>query len=253
MDDKLNPTFKEVLKTKNTVAIKKMFDDIAPKYDLLNHLLSFNIDKYWRKKAIAELKDLKNKESVIIDLATGTGDLAKMIISNLAPRKLIALDVSESMLKIAGNKLSLSNTNCQISLKVEAAETLAAPSDTIDAVTVAFGVRNFNNLDLALQNIYSVLKPNAKVVIIEFSKPKNRIIGCIYRYYFSKLLPFVGRLISGHSFAYNYLIDSVQEFPSGKKFLIKMHNAGFSDTYYKSLTFGICSIYVGYKKPNTNI
>lgn len=251
MDVKLKTNFKEILKTKNTDAVKQMFDDIAPKYDLLNHLLSFNIDKYWRKKTIAELKDLKNKGSVIIDLATGTGDLAKAIVKNLMPGRLIAIDVSESMLKIAAHKLNAVNADSRIKFKVQAAECLDVPHNTIDAVTIAFGVRNFNNLHLALQNIYSVLKPNAKVVIIEFSKPKNRMAGYIYKCYFSKLLPFIGRLISGHGFAYNYLIDSVQEFPSGKNFLTKMHKAGFSDTYHKPLTFGICSIYVGYKRQNT--
>jgi len=229
---------------KSNEKISEMFDGIAPKYDLLNHLLSANLDKVWRKNAIRQIDDSENIR--ILDIATGTGDLA-LEAAKLKSGEIVGVDISERMLDIARKKVLERNTTCQIIFKIASAENLPFDAESFDYVMVAFGVRNFENLDKGLLEILRVLKPNGKVVILEFSKPDDSFFKSIYYFYFKHVLPFIGRLVSKSSFAYSYLPDSVNEFPYGNDFLLILQESGFKNTYLKKQTFGVATIYCGNK------
>ena len=239
---------------KNSSASKKeqvalMFNNIAKRYDFFNHFLSLNIDKYWRIKTIKILKQrIKvNKDSIILDIATGTGDLA-IEASKIKPKKIIGIDISTKMLKIGQEKVKQRKLDNLIELKKGDAENLNFKGSFFDAITVAFGVRNFENIQKGLSEMYRVLKPDGCAVILEFSKPKLFFIKQIYNFYFLKILPFFGRLFSQDKYAYNYLPYSVINFPTSNNFINELNKAGFINTKYLSLTFGIVTIYSGIKK-----
>jgi len=223
-----------------------MFDKIAWRYDFLNHFFSLHIDKIWRRKAVNELHGLPLDH--VLDVATGTADLAIAIQKRLHPEHITGVDISEGMLAIGKQKIEKKGLKQQISLQYGDSEALPFADHTFDAVTVAFGVRNFEHLEKGLSEMFRVLKPGGKVVILEFSIPKNRVFRSIFHFYFFRILPFVGRLVSKDTKAYSYLPDSVQSFPHGEDFKEKLENCGFDEIKIKTLFFCIASIYVGKKK-----
>ncbi|MDP6909841.1 MAG: bifunctional demethylmenaquinone methyltransferase/2-methoxy-6-polyprenyl-1,4-benzoquinol methylase UbiE [Flavobacteriales bacterium] len=224
--------------------VASMFNNIAHKYDFLNRSLSMGIDILWRKKTIKQLKELQPK--MILDVATGTGDLALEAMS-LNPEKIIGLDLSVGMLEIGKEKVAKRNLSERIEMVEGDSENLPFEDNTFDAVTVAFGVRNFENLLKGLKEINRVLRPNGKLVVLEFSQPKNFPIKQLYWFYFNNILPLFGKLLSKDDSAYTYLPESVKAFPDGQNFINVMNEAGFKRNTSKPLTFGIASIYSGLK------
>lgn len=227
---------------KKQVAI--MFDNISRRYDLLNHLLSFGIDRIWRRKAINLLKASNPK--TILDIATGTGDFAIQAL-RINPEKVIGIDISEGMVEYGRRKINKKNLNAKIELRMGDSENLAFKDNKFDAVIVAFGVRNFEKLNKGLSEMLRVLNVNGKVVILEFSKPAKFPFKQIYNLYFRNILPLIGRMVSKDHSAYTYLPESVQAFPEGNDFLKILSDVGFKDTKCITLTFGISSIYIGTK------
>jgi len=221
--------------------VEDMFNNIAPKYDFLNHILSMNIDKIWRRKVIKILKKEANI-NLILDIATGTGDLAVQL-AKLKPQKIIGMDLAKEMLEVGKRKILKKKLNHIIELQQGDAENLIFENDKFDAITVAFGVRNFENLNKGLAEIYRVLKPNGKFIVLEFSEPKNSFINKVYSFYFLKILPKIGKLFSKDYDAYKYLPESVKNFPHGDKFLTELNIVGFKNAKFKPLSFGISTIY----------
>jgi demethylmenaquinone methyltransferase/2-methoxy-6-polyprenyl-1,4-benzoquinol methylase len=236
------PYHKEKAGKKEQVA--RMFDNISYRYDFLNHFLSLGIDRVWRRKAIQTLYELKPR--VILDVATGTGDFAIQSLA-LQPDKEIGIDISEGMLAQGRIKLEEMQLTDKVELLSGDSENIPFPENKFDAVTVAFGVRNFEDLVAGLSEIYRVLRPNGKVVILEFSKPQQFPFKQVYNFYFNVILPKLGRLISKDPAAYSYLPESVNAFPDGDRFVTILRNVGFKNTTCKTLTFGISSIYTGQK------
>ncbi len=221
-----------------------MFNDIAPRYDFLNHFLSAGIDIQWRKKVRRHLSPFKPKK--ILDVATGTGDLA-IELSRLNPDQIVGLDIASEMIAIGDKKLLKKKLDALIKLQQGDSENLPFEDDSFDAVTVAFGVRNFENLNKGLTEMCRVMKPNGQVVVLEFSKPKKVPFKQIYNLYFKYILPGFGKLISKNSEAYTYLPDSVESFAEDKLFLQEMKSAGYKQVEQKRLTFGIATMYFGTK------
>jgi demethylmenaquinone methyltransferase/2-methoxy-6-polyprenyl-1,4-benzoquinol methylase len=224
--------------------VAQMFNNISPKYDLLNRVLSMGIDISWRKKAIKMLEQEQPK--FILDVATGTADFAIEALS-LKPEKIIGVDISEGMLNLGKEKIKKMNLTNKIELQMGDSERLLFTDETFDAVIVSFGVRNFENLEKGLQDIYRVLKKGGTLVVLEFSQPQGFIFSNLYNFYSKNILPTIGKLVSKDTAAYTYLPDSVRAFPFGNNFLKVMNNVGFTQTQYKELTFGISSIYKGKK------
>lgn len=224
--------------------VASMFDNISKKYDLLNHLLSLGIDIIWRKKAIKMLQ--KDQPKLILDIATGTGDFAIEALV-LKPEKVIGVDISEGMLQEGRKKMKQKKLEHLIELQLGDSEKLLFQENKFDAVIVSFGVRNFENLEKGLADMYRVLKPGGKTVILEFSKPKKFPMKQGYSFYFKYILPQIGRMISKDHSAYTYLPASVKAFPDGRDFLDILEKVGFKQTQCKTLTFGISSIYTGIK------
>lgn len=238
------------MNVKDKSDVGKMFDNIAKRYDFLNHFLTLNIDKTWRKKAV---KQLQTKEQAIyLDIASGTGDLAIAIAKRKNPKQVIGIDISEGMLEIGREKVKRLGLDSIISLQLDNSESLPFNNNLFDAATIGFGIRNFENSSKGLDEIYRILKPDGELVILEFSRPQNTIIRWIYDIYFRHVLPFIGKLLSKHSSAYNYLPESVIHFPYGQEFVNMMDKSGFKDITYQSLTFGIAMIYRGIKRQNRN-
>jgi demethylmenaquinone methyltransferase/2-methoxy-6-polyprenyl-1,4-benzoquinol methylase len=227
---------------KNQVA--RMFNNIAWRYDFLNHFLSFGIDRYWRRRAIAELK--KYNPKLILDVATGTADLAIAALK-IHPEKVYGIDISSDMLNIGRQKIKQKKLNESIELLESDSENLFFDDNKFDAITVAFGVRNFEDLGKGLSEMLRVLKKGQVAVILEFSKPNNKFIRSLYRFYSTKICPGIGKIISKDKAAYDYLHESVEEFPSGKEFVNILQQAGFHKVQWKPLTFGIVSIYLAEK------
>ncbi len=225
--------------------VAQMFDNISPKYDLLNRVLSMGIDISWRKKAIKMLS--KEQPKLILDVATGTADFALEALS-LQPEKIIGVDISEGMLNLGKEKIAKMNLSHKIELQMGDSERLLFADETFDAVIVSFGVRNFENLEKGLQDIYRVLKRGGTLIVLEFSQPQGFIFSRLYHFYSKYILPTVGRIVSKDSAAYTYLPESVKAFPFGKDFLAIMEKVGFTNTEVKELTFGISSIYKGKKR-----
>ncbi len=242
MNKDILPYKSEQLGKKDQVA--KMFNNISPKYDLLNHLLSLGIDIHWRKKAIKLLKSENPK--TILDVATGTGDFAIQSL-DLHPDKVIGVDISDGMLEIGRQKLTRKKLDHRIKLENGDSENLNFEDNIFDAVIVAFGVRNFENLKNGLTGMHRVLKKNGRVVILEFSKPTVFPFKQLYNFYFNAILPIIGKVISKDNSAYTYLPESVKAFPEGSTFLKILNDIGFNQTKCIPLTFGICSIYTGTK------
>lgn len=224
--------------------VAKMFDSIAFRYDFINRFLSGGIDVYWRKRAIQELKDEHPK--MVLDVATGTADVAILIHKILNPTRIIGVDISEGMLELGRNKIAKLALNKHIDLQLGDSEVLNFPDEMFDAVTVAFGVRNYEHLRQGLVEMKRVLKPGGKLVVLEFSKPGRGFKG-FYNLYMKFVAPQIGNLLSRNREAYQYLNDSVKAFPEGKDFLQILNEAGYTNTYLKTLTFGICTIYCGRK------
>jgi len=217
-----------------------MFDNIAHRYDFLNHLLSLGIDKYWRHLAINSLK--KYAPQYILDIATGTGDLA-LAAMRLSPQSIIGIDISEGMIKEGRKKIANKNLGHIITLAQGNAESLEYPDNSFDAITVAFGVRNFAHLDLGLREMIRVLRPNKQIAILEFSKPTIFPIKQLFSFYFRYILPTIGKFFSKDHRAYTYLPESVAVFPDGENFCEYLRVAGFKEITYRTLSFGICTLY----------
>lgn len=241
--DKVVPYSESDQSKKEQVA--KMFDNIAGKYDFLNRFLSAGIDIGWRKKMLKCLKPLK--PSKILDVATGTADVAIMACQLLKPEKIVGIDISAGMLELGKGKVAKRNMDSIIELQKGDSEAINYENETFDAVTVAFGVRNFENLEKGLKEIHRVLKNEGMVVILEFSKPTIPGIEQIYNWYLGMVAPEIAKMISKDRDAYKYLNDSVKAFPEGKGFVNILQATGFKKTNCRRLSLGICSLYTGIK------
>ncbi len=225
--------------------IEKMFDNISGKYDLLNHVLTMGIDKGWRKNLINMMA--KTKPEIILDVATGTGDLAILAAESIADVYVKGLDISKGMLKVGKEKINKRNLQDRVKMIHGDSENMPFDDNSFDAITVAFGVRNFENLEKGLKEMNRVLKPEGSLFILEFSRPKNALFRYGFNIYFKYVLPFIGKVTSKDPKAYKYLFESVQAFPAYEDFLNILNNAGFISNNYKIQSLGICSIYSGKK------
>ncbi len=221
-----------------------MFDRIAGKYDFLNHLLSMGIDKQWRKKAIKSIEGIQPK--VILDVATGTGDFAIACMS-LQPDKIVGVDISEGMLEVGKKKIAEKQLSSVIQLQYGDSEQLPFADNSFDAITCAYGVRNFENLEKGLTEMCRVLRPGGRLAILEFSTPQKFPIKQLYKFYFKYILPVVGKTISKDATAYTYLPESVAAFPEGKELVAILSACGFKKPHARPLTFGITSLYTAEK------
>ena len=224
--------------------VAQMFNNISKRYDFLNHVLSLGIDTIWRENAVSMLKSYQPK--IILDIATGTGDFALKAMS-LKPDKIIGVDISEGMLEVGRKKISKKFLSEKIKMQLGDSENLHFENNSIDAITVGFGVRNFSNLKKSLHEMFRVLKPRGVVSIIEFSQPHIFPFKQLYYFYFNLILPKVGSAISKDRSAYSYLPESVKSFPHGKDFMNMLNKIGFKNTQCKPQTFGISSIYMAEK------
>lgn len=224
--------------------VAKMFNNISRRYDFLNHFLSMGIDRRWRKVAVRLLKPLHPQ--FILDVATGTGDFAIQAL-DLGPQKVTGVDISEGMLEIGRKKVRQLKLAGKIELAVGDSENLQFAENTFDAVTVGFGVRNFEDLERGLSEIRRVLKPGAMLVVLEFSRPRRFPMRQLYNFYFKNILPGLGRLVSKDKSAYTYLPESVEAFPDGMDFENILKKVGFKETTCRPLTFGISSVYTARK------
>ncbi|MBY0424404.1 MAG: bifunctional demethylmenaquinone methyltransferase/2-methoxy-6-polyprenyl-1,4-benzoquinol methylase UbiE [Cytophagales bacterium] len=224
--------------------VEKMFNSIAHRYDFLNHFLSMGIDIYWRNRAISLLKSQKPK--LVLDVATGTADFAITALKSGA-NKVVGIDISENMLAFGRTKLKKKGLADKIELIHGDSENLPFEDNTFDAITVSFGVRNFQNLEKGLVEMARTLKPGGRLVVLEFSKPQKSPVKQVYNFYFKYILPKIGNIISKDDAAYRYLPESVNQFPEGPRFINILQNNGYSQTQCIPLTFGICSIYTGIK------
>ncbi|MEN8116906.1 MAG: bifunctional demethylmenaquinone methyltransferase/2-methoxy-6-polyprenyl-1,4-benzoquinol methylase UbiE [Bacteroidota bacterium] len=227
--------------------VEEMFDNISPRYDLLNHLLSANIDKLWRKRTIKKLKPFSPQK--ILDIATGTGDFA-FAAAKLGNVNITGIDISEGMLKVAMEKARKIKFDGNMEFIKADSENLPFKPDSFDAATVGFGVRNFETLKKGLAEVLRVLKPGGVFFILEFSKPEKFPVKQAYQFYFTKILPFIGQRISKDTNAYSYLPESVHEFPDGDRFLTILADVGFVNNRCFKQTFGIASIYETHKPIN---
>lgn len=239
---KIVPDAKSNLSKKDQVA--DMFNNIAGKYDFLNHTLSMGIDKGWRKKAISEIGKVNPK--IILDVATGTGDLA-IAASKLGPDKIIGIDIADQMLAVGRQKLKDQHLSDMISLQVGDSEALPFEDGHFDAITCAYGVRNFEHLEAGLKDMNRVLRKGGKVAILEFSRPKSFPVKQLYTFYFKYILPAFGKIVSKHSTAYAYLHESAMAFPEGKDFCKILERCGYKEAKARPLTFGITTLYTATK------
>ena len=222
--------------------VEQMFDNIAPTYDKLNHIMSLNIDRMWRRRVMRIVR--RSKAHKIMDVATGTGDLAIAMAKRVDRTQILGVDLSEEMLAVARRKVEKQGLEERIMLEKGDAENLTmVTTESIDAATVAFGVRNFENIERGLSDIYRTLKPGGKLVVLEFSMPKNRLVRWVYSQYAHRLLPRIGGMISKDKQAYTYLPDSVEEFPSPERFAEILRGVGFRSVKNRSQSFGIAYIY----------
>lgn len=222
-----------------------MFDSIAPRYDLLNRILSLGIDVSWRRRMVGMVRDAQARE--ILDLATGTADLAIMMAQRIPGSRITGADISQGMLSLGRAKVKEKGLEERITLVEGDACSLPFPEGSFDGVTAAFGVRNFSDIAAGALEMYRVLRPGGGVFMLEFGLPENRLFGAIYRLYFHNVLPRIGRIISRDKDAYTYLPQSVDEFPYGKDFVKIMREAGFDRCGFKNLFGGVAQVYYGYK------
>lgn len=240
--EKINPYGKQGEKGQ---LVETMFDNIAPTYDTLNHRLSWDIDKGWRKKAIKLLEPYHPKS--ILDIATGTGDFAILAAQKLTPDKLIGADISEGMMEIGRQKVKRLGLDDVVSFQKEDCMAMSFADETFDAVTAAFGIRNFQNLDQGLREMCRVLKKGGHLSIAELTTPVSFPMRQLFHVYSHTFLPLYGRLISKDQSAYSYLTATIEAFPQGEKMMEILREAGFSKVSFKRLTFGICTIYFAEK------
>lgn len=247
-DVEKNPAVKVVPDKGSNLSKKEqvadMFNNIAGKYDFLNHFLSLGIDKGWRKKAIAEIAKVQPRR--ILDVATGTGDLA-IEASKLQPESIIGIDIAAQMLEVGKTKLKDKGLDKMISMQVGDSEALPFDDNSFDAITCAYGVRNFEHLQAGLKEMNRVMRIGGKLAILEFSHPKNFPVKQGYQFYFKYILPTLGKLVSKHSTAYSYLPESVMAFPEGDKFCEILKDCGFKEAHARPLTFGITTLYTASK------
>jgi demethylmenaquinone methyltransferase/2-methoxy-6-polyprenyl-1,4-benzoquinol methylase len=230
-------------KDNKKIQVTQMFDKIANRYDLLNHSLSLGMDFIWRKIAV---KKLTNNPKKIIDIATGTADFA-ISATKYTQANVIGIDISKEMLIVGDIKIKKKNLVDRITLLKGDCENLPFENDSFDAMTAGFGVRNFENLDKGLKEMYRVLQKNSTVVILEPSIPSNLILKILFKFYFSYILPALGKIFSNDSNAYKYLPESVDAFPSGKDFIKELENSGFRKCKHIPLSFGIVALYTAIK------
>lgn len=233
-----------------TVQIKRMFDAIAGTYDRLNHTLSFGIDKIWRRKGIAFLRPFS--PASILDVATGTGDLAITMCRELKTDRVIGADISEGMMAIGRQKAVEAGLTDRITFEQQDSEALTYATYSFDAVTAAFGVRNFENIDQSIREIYRVLKPGGHLMILELSTPEHFPVKQLYRFYSKWVIPVIGRLLSKEQMAYDYLPASIRVVPQGRIMTDLLSRVGFLDVQAHTFTFGICSMYTGRKSRLTD-
>jgi len=225
--------------------VAEMFDNIAGSYDFLNHFLSLGIDKMWRTKAINSLREVSPKK--MLDVATGTADLA-VASMKLKPESITGIDISNKMLEVGRTKVAKKGLTDVINLEWGDSENLPFDDNSFDAITVAFGVRNFENLDAGLSEMYRVLKPGGKMAVLEFSNPNRFPIKQLFGFYFKNVLPTLGKMVSKDNRAYTYLPESVKVFPERKEFTNILEKLSFKDTTCEPLTFGIACLYTAKKK-----
>lgn len=225
--------------------VERMFDNIAHSYDLLNHSLSWGIDRRWRCTAIDSLRAFKPQR--ILDIATGTGDFAILSARRLNPQSVTGADISEGMMQIGRQKVKEQNLDHIISFQREDCTALSFPDDTFDAVTVAYGVRNFESLDEGLRETCRVLKPGGHLLIVELSSPRNFPMKQLFAVYAKVVMPAIGRLISKDRSAYTYLPATMAAFPQGEVMQVILKKAGFREVYFKRFTFGISTMYLATK------
>lgn len=237
--------YKDLDKSKKE-QVALMFDNISGKYDKINRIMTFGIDQSWRRKSLRLL--LPHKPKQMLDVATGTGDFAIQAYKMLQPDTIVGIDISQGMLDIGKHKLEQLQLASKIQLLKADSESIPFDDNNFDAITVAYGVRNFENLEKGLSEILRVLKPGGRLVILEATEPQNKIIKFGFDLYAKKMVPFIGRLISGDSRAYDYLQESVAKFPQGVEFIKIFNKVGYTDTKWIPLTFGASSIYTGCKK-----
>lgn len=224
--------------------VRQMFNNIAHRYDFLSHFLSLGIDHLWRRKAMRIIHRWPHQ--TILDVASGTGDMS-ILAAKMDAKTIVGIDISEEMLEIQQRKVIERKLTGKIRVQVADAENLPFDAESYQIVMTAFGVRNFENVQKGINEFYRVLVNGGHVVILEFSKPDVFLVKNIFRFYFSTVLPFLGKWVSKHKFAYTYLPDSVDNFPSGAGFVKLLEDAGFVETNHRKLTFGIASIYTGKK------
>ncbi len=225
--------------------VEHMFDQIAHTYDLLNHRLSWGIDKGWRRKAVAQL--VPSHPSSILDIATGTGDFAILSAKTLKPQRLVGADISEGMMDIGRQKVKAMGLDDVIKFQREDCMSLSFPDNTFDAVTSAFGIRNFSSLDKGLAEICRVLKPGGCLSIVELTRPVSFPMRQLFTVYSHTILPVYGRIVSRDNKAYDYLTATLEVFPQGEEMMNILRKAGFSECKFKRLTFGICTMYYAVK------
>jgi demethylmenaquinone methyltransferase/2-methoxy-6-polyprenyl-1,4-benzoquinol methylase len=242
--DKIKPFSEEGSKKEQ---VSEMFDGIAARYDFMNRFLSAGTDIGWRRKAIRQLK--KDQPKTILDVATGTGDMAIMGMKMLRPEKIVGIDISEKMLQVGRKKIEQEGLGTKIELQSGDGETINFPDHSFDGVMVAFGVRNFENLEKGLKEILRVLKPGAQLVVLEFSKPVIPGVKTLYNLYMGVVAPQMAKMFKQNKQAYKYLNESAKAFPDRQQFETILKQTGYSDTAWKPLSLGICCIYSG-RKPN---
>jgi demethylmenaquinone methyltransferase / 2-methoxy-6-polyprenyl-1,4-benzoquinol methylase len=242
--DKIKPFSEEGSKKEQ---VSEMFDAIAPRYDFMNRFLSAGIDVGWRRKAISRFKN--DHPKILLDVATGTGDMAIMASRMLHTDKIIGIDISPKMLEIGRKKIEKENLGTEIELHGGDGETINFPDHSFDGVMVAFGVRNFENLEKGLGEILRVLKPGSQLVVLEFSKPRMPGVRTLYRLYMGGIAPQMAKWFNQDKKAYQYLNESARAFPDREQFEAILKKTGYSDTVWKPLSLGICGIYSG-RKPH---
>ena len=225
--------------------VGEMFDDIAPTYDALNHFLSLGIDRGWRRKVVKMAARCHPR--AILDVATGTGDLALALVRRIPSARVTGVDISENMLAQGREKVNRRGLKEKIVMQSGDAEALEFETETFDCVTVAFGVRNFGDIPVGLREMYRVLRPGGRCLVLEFSEPTAPVFGWIYSFYFHRVLPWMGRLVSRNRTAYSYLPRSVDEFPLPERFSEMLKEAGFAGVRTEKLTFGVAYIYEAIK------
>lgn len=241
--EEINPYHHD--KRSKTTQVREMFDHIAPAYDFMNRAMTLGIDRWWRRVAVKRVK--RHNPKYILDVATGTGDLAIRMARRVDPIAITAVDLSDNMLERGRRKAAEADLADVIKFYNADCLRLPLPDESFDCVTVAFGVRNFENLLGGYSEILRVLKPGGMVCVLELSTPRGRIVRPLYDFYSQRVIPTLGRLVSSDTRAYSYLPESIAAVPQGEEMLRLMESAGFTDTQYRPLTFGTCTLYTAHK------